>query len=131
MWNGFMSVINAIRWLFGEDIPAPASGGTEGTGIFIALATFALAEGGALTAVAKGEGRDSIVLAIYGVIVVFTIGWIVFLLRFTAEDRTSSATRRIRAFDALTHRYGQVTLIWTFLLALIMFFLALNQLLPN
>lgn len=96
----------------------------DATGIFIALASFALAESTALTVVARDDDKQLLVLIIYGVAVVFTIAWIVLML---VSGRTSSAT----PFDATSIRYGRMTLAWNVILAGLMVVLAFNRLLPN
>ena len=112
--------------LHGADLKASRPDAKDGTSAFIALATFALAQGGALTVVARGEGRTAIVLWIYGVSVLFTIVWIVCLLRMT-----DPADRAARAFSDTSVTYGRFALWWTAFVALIMVFLGANQLLPN
>lgn len=112
--------------LTARDLPA-SSKGLEGTSGFLALATFALAEGGALTVVARGEGQTIIVLIIYTVAVIFTLFWIVATLRTTVTEGGAE----VRAYDGPSTQYGRFALHWTVFLALIMTFLAWNRLLPN
>lgn len=63
------------RLLCMELLSSKDFGKQEGFGMFGALAGFALAQGAALTAVAKGEGRDKLVLTIYLLAVIFTVAW--------------------------------------------------------
>jgi hypothetical protein len=97
----------------------------DGTSAFIALASFALAQGGALTVVAKGEGREAIVLTIYGITVAMTVVWIIVLLRSQIPGTN------LLAYDSTSLRYGRFTLLWNILLAVIMVVLAYYRLLPN
>lgn len=133
--RGFLSLPKKlVKWPFAADIQESPSGtGKDGVGAFIALATFALAEGGALTAVAKRERRDNIVLTIYGIIVLVTAAWIIAMLRSTTDEAVGTPPKpvTVRAFDRTSIRYGRFTLGWTVVLGLIMVFLAVNQLLPN
>jgi hypothetical protein len=99
----------------------------DGYGPFGALGTFALAQGAALTAVAKGEGRDALVLGIYAFAVIFTIVWIRQLLR--AEVGGDAGP--VLAFETTSHYFGRWTLGWTLFLSLIMLVLGWMGLLPN
>jgi hypothetical protein len=106
----------------------------DGFGAFGALGTFALAQGAALTAVAKGEKRDNLVLFIYAIIVVFTILWILAMLwaSITVEDpKNEGSSQTVPAFEWTSIRFGRWTLIWTVFLGIIMFVLGCMGLLPN
>ncbi len=120
-----------FRSLFGYDIDDSADFNTEKDGYspFNALATFALAQGAALTAVARGEGRDKIVLSIYAIAVVLTICWIRAMLR--ATKTVPDGQRPLRAYDAPTIRYGRWVQLWTLILSVILFVLGTLELLPN
>lgn len=121
-------------WLMAADIATSDSKAKDGTSAFLGLATFALAEGGALTVVARGEGQTRIVLAIYIIAVSFTLCWIVSVLRSTVDEQvlgTGMPTNKVRAYDDTSLKFGRFALSWTIFLAFIMSFLALNQLLPN
>jgi len=99
---------------------------------FTALGTFALAQGAALTAVAKGEGRDTLVLVIYGITVALTGAWIVSTLRSVRSESSADSPNQVaRAYDRPSISYGRWTLSWTILLACILLVLGWLQLLPN
>jgi hypothetical protein len=127
------SVTRICRYLFAFDVQArvPAFSDREGYGVFSALATFALAQGAALTAVAKEEDKTWIVLSIYFVTVVATIWWIRSMLAAVKEQRPYAHPRFIRAFDYTSIRYGRWAQGWTIFLSVVLFILGCLGLLPN
>lgn len=128
-------VIGLLLWLWprarkivddllcdGADYALPL-GSENATAMFATLAGFALAEGAALTVVAKEEGRDTLVLTIYSVAVVFSYIWTrQLLVTRPAEDK---------GFDKTTQLHGQFTLAWILFCGSIMFTLGCLGLLPN
>ena len=102
-------------------------GEKDGIGAFSALAGFALAQSVALTAVAKDEKFETLVLWIYVVAVAATTAWIWWLVTsIKAQDGN-----QVRWFDQATITYGRCTLVWQFLVAVAMVVLGMNHLLPN
>lgn len=98
--------------------------GKDAVGMFIALASFALAESTALTVVARDDDKQMFVLSIYVIVVLFTLAWIIYMLRL-------GRGRHGTAFDRTSMHYGYFTLVWNIVLAVIMLVLAANRLLPN
>lgn len=117
-----------INWIFRKDLDHLPFSERDGYSPFNTLATFALAQGAALTVVAKGEGRDTLVLTIYAVAVLVTLIWIWFML---SAYRLQPDGTRIRAYDEPTIRYGRFTLFWTIVLGMVMSLLGALGLLPN
>jgi hypothetical protein len=118
--------------LFAWSLDKKAYSTKEGYSAFNALAGFAVAQGVALTAVAKGEGRTFLVLSIYFVAACLTICWTAKLLHSTREesdDEGASAT--VRAFDYPSIQHGRFTLAWILVVAGILMLLACLGLLPN
>jgi hypothetical protein len=121
------------RYLYAFDLDdKPFDQKNDAYGPFNALGSFALAQGAALTVVAKGEGRDALVLSIYAITVTLTGAWIVATLRATRDASTPGQSSQIaRAYDAPSIRYGRWTLSWTVFLAIILLELGWMELLPN
>jgi hypothetical protein len=111
-------------WLVCDD-EAFAAGKTDGTAAFSTLAAFALAQGAALTVVAKGRDRDNLVLLIYAIAVAFSYAW----TRQTLLSRKDAAVDV--PFDTTTVQYGKYSLAWIVFLGAIMFTLGCYGLLPN
>jgi hypothetical protein len=139
MLAGLAQVLRPVSWLLGIDRDENSGHANsvpfnknDGYSPFNALATFALAQGAALTAVAKGEGRDTLVLIIYALIVLATLAWIVGMLRVTSSDPSAvPAAQRSRAYDRPSIIYGRFVLGWTLFLGLILSVLGWLELLPN
>lgn len=138
---GIRWLSRGIGWLAGWDLDEgrgytcsiPFHKQKDGYSPFNALATFALAQGAALTAVAKGEGHDRLVLCIYAAIVLGTIAWIIRMLRATkweAEEGTA-AQKKMRAYDQPSIAYGRIVLAWTVFIGVLMSILGWMNLLPN
>ncbi|MGK2910550.1 MAG: hypothetical protein ACSLE1_12235 [Sphingobium sp.] len=122
-----------LLWVLGFGIKTPYSPTKEGYSAFVALAGFAVAQGVALTAVAKGEDRERIVICIYVVMVLLTLAWTSFMLRRRrAEAIGTPAKYRVRrAFDRPSTQFGRWTFGWISMIGIIMFLLGANKLLPN
>ncbi len=141
MNNPVRFVMPILRRAYGFDLDEDSGDGARlrfspdnnGLSAFNALATFALAQGAALTAVARGEGRDALVLSIYAITVAITLWWIISMLRATRRDVSLGQQQNelIRAYDRPSIRYGRWTLTWTFVLVAILFVLGWLELLPN
>ena len=125
-WN---TLVLEIRRTFALDVQE--YGSSDGYSVFIALATFAVAESTALTVVAKGEGQDLVVLWIYAVIVILTGLWIRSMLIVRQVETQEGTTTARYPFNESSMRYGRWTLSWTVILGLIMIGLAYLELLPN
>ena len=97
----------------------------DATNLFIALASFALAESTALTVVARDDDKQWLVLLIYVIVVCFTIVWIGCMLWVGHRGP------RGEKFNQTSLWYGWITLFWNILLAGIMVALACFRLLPN
>jgi len=106
------------RLLCGD--PIFNDGADDHAGIYATLAGFALAQGAALTAVAKGEGRDLLVIGVYVIIVGFTYAW--------ARMFTVLGDQKFTESTLIQSRF---TLAWILFLASIMFVLGTFGLLPN
>lgn len=122
------------RWFCAEHADQmPFSIQNDGYSPFNLLATFALAQGVALTAVAKSEGRDWLVLSVYAGVVVLTLAWIRGLLQAVRDEPVADppVVQTVRAFDRGSIRHGRWTLSWTAVLGLIMILLGYMELLPN
>jgi len=116
------------------DDRVPTYGDKDGYGPFTALATFALAQGAALTAVAKGEHRTGLVLTLYAVAVAVTVFWIWTMLRAVKAQAPVGGVgpvTDVRAYDRPTITYGRWAQSWTLLLALVLVYLGIQGLLPN
>jgi len=127
-------ILKAITFLLATDLDGriPFNKSKDGYSVFNALATFALAQGAALTAVASSEGREPLVLSIYAGIVLVTIAWISSMLRMLGDDVDEAGnTVPVRAYDRPSIRYGRWTLTWSFFLGAIMLILGSMELLPN
>jgi hypothetical protein len=111
----------ASLWLV-AGVPFHSTGEADRTGMFAALAGFALAQGVALTAVAKGEGRDWIVISIYVAVVIFSYLWTRQVL-LTGEKEAF--------FDTTTLIQARYTLAWIICLGSVMTALGMYSLLPN
>jgi hypothetical protein len=121
-----------FREIFCLDIARKYQYGTkDGYTPFGALLGFGLAQGAALTAVAREDRYKFLVLFIYLAAVVVTLGWIIATLRALSEVVTGNQIIKTRAYDGATIKFGHGTLIWTLFQAVIMIVLAYNQLLPN
>jgi hypothetical protein len=132
--NPKMWITDFFDWLYGtayDSLPYTIS--KDGYSAFNALATFALAQGAALTVVAKGEGREGLVLTIYAAAVFLTVLWIRAMLCSERLEIIGNPPRNTtyRAYDKPSIRYGRWTLTWTLVVGLVMLFLGYNQLLPN
>lgn len=133
------SARSALEWLgFAQEdaqktATDPYHATKDGYGPFTALATFALAQGAALTAVAKGEGRDTLVLIIYAVAVFVTFIWVLTLLRTRRWEKREGvdAPAWVRAYDRPSTVYGRWALVWTVLLGGVLSVLGWLELLPN
>jgi len=119
-------IVRAFRRLFVFE-SQPGSAAESGYAPFTALATFALSQSVALTAVARGRGRDGVVLTIYAITTFATVLWIWSML--CSVRRTEAATEAF--FDAPTMRFGRVTLAWTIVLGIVLLGLGAAELLPN
>lgn len=99
------------HYLFAYDADHVAYGDKDGYGPFTALASFALAQGAALTAVAKGEDRTGLVLFIYAVAVTLTVLWIRSMLAAVKEQPAVEgqvvADTPLRAYDRPSITYGR------------------------
>lgn len=119
----------------GADRGLPFNAEKDAAGMFLTLAAFSLAQGGALATVAKGEGRDWVVLLLYAISVSLTMIVIVAMLRSTREGADepplADQAKAIRAYNRPTIRCGRWTLVWTLMLAVVIGGLAKAQLLPN
>jgi hypothetical protein len=120
-----------VSWLYCKDADRYHWGEKDGTSTFSALAGFAVAQGVALTSVAKAEGRDGLVLFIYFVAVLMTAAWIRSMLCQTRKTSVPDSNDRIRVFDESSTRYGRWTLSWIVLVSTIMIILGWLGLLPN
>ena len=146
-------VVRQVRQVFALDVDDQvAFGDKDGYGPFTALATFALAQGAALTVVARGEERVWLVLAIYAVAVAFTVRWIQAQLAAVKSQPPAAgsaaplaaivppakgppapagAWTTRRAYDRPTITYGRWTQGWTLVLAVVLIYLGTQGLLPN
>jgi len=109
----------------------PGTASVQGFAPFTALATFALSQSVALTAVAKGRGQDTVVLIIYAITTFATVLWIWWMLRSSRTQTVAGKSQEEAYFDLPTMRFGQVTLAWTIILGVVLGFLGANELLPN
>ena len=98
-----------LRKLFGlcfvTDIK-PSVESVSGFAPFTALATFALSQSVALTAVAKGRDRDAVVLSIYAVTITITVLWIWWMLRSSKERADGGLRQKEAYFDIPSMRFG-------------------------
>ena len=123
------NIFSHIRYLYGLPIDDRSDPGQrDGFGPFGALGTFALAQGVALTAVAKDSKRIWIVLAVYTFAVLFTIAWIAATLKLTI---ISEKGQPVSAFNSPSLKFGRWTQTWTLFLGAVMFILGLLGMLPN
>ena len=118
------------RYLYAFDSDKLDYGDKDGYGPFTALATFALAQGAALTGVAKGEDRTWTVLSIYAVAVAITILWIRKMLA-EVKDSPAGGGSPCRAYDRPSITYGRWAQFWTLIEAVVLIYLGTQGLLPN
>lgn len=117
------------RHLYATGLDNLQFGDKDGYGAFTALATFALAQGAALTAVPKGEDRTALVLSIYAVAVALTVLWISRMLSAVKDLPADGGT--IRAYDRPSITYGRWAQFWTLIEAVVLIYLGTQGLLPN